>query len=177
MHGNGFKDLTGQTFGYLRAVSYAGTAGSWKRGIWNCECRCGARKQVIGMYLRSGSTTSCVCYKVEMIRKRCNLRPYESLYRLLSHVAARKNREVMSFEEFLTFVKQQNCLYCGEDVVWVRHGATGAAYNLDRRDNLRGYLKSNCVVCCGDCNKMKNAFTEIKFFEKICKIYRRKYER
>lgn len=105
------------------------------------------------------------------------LRPYEALYRLLVRVATRKHREVMSFDDFLGFTRIKTCRYCGHPVKWVLFKPWGAAYNLDRRQNLLGYTKSNCVVCCGDCNVMKGRKTSREFFEKIRLIYRRRYER
>lgn len=34
---------------------------------------------------------------------------------------------------------------------------------IDRRDNDKGYVKSNCVGCCSDCNYAKRSMSEKKF--------------
>jgi len=34
---------------------------------------------------------------------------------------------------------------------------------IDRRNNDKGYIKSNCVGCCSDCNYAKRTMTESKF--------------
>ena len=54
------RDLTGQTFGKLTVVSFAG---SDKRGNakWLCKCECGNEKAVRGGLLTSGRTKSCGC--------------------------------------------------------------------------------------------------------------------
>lgn len=59
------------------------------------------------------------------------------------------------------------CCYCGstEDV------------GVDRADNSIGYVLSNCVPCCGMCNKMKNKYSQDTFIEhcrrvsEYCKSY------
>lgn len=61
-------DLTGQTFGRLTVVEYAGAA---KNGNarWLCKCACGNTTVVDGYRLRKGTTTSCGCYRREYMRK------------------------------------------------------------------------------------------------------------
>ncbi len=55
-------DLTGQTFGRLTVLSYAG------RSRWNCVCRCGNRSVPWGGSLRGGTTRSCGCLRHEPSR-------------------------------------------------------------------------------------------------------------
>jgi hypothetical protein len=52
-------DLTGQRFGRLMALSYAGKGSNG--ALWLCRCDCGGEKVVIGSSLRSGNTASCGC--------------------------------------------------------------------------------------------------------------------
>lgn len=60
------KDLTGQRFGRLEVIAYAGND---KRGksMWLCRCTgedCGGRQvTVLGYSLRGGDTNSCGCLK------------------------------------------------------------------------------------------------------------------
>lgn len=43
---------------------------------------------------------------------------------------------------------------------------TRGAYNLDRKDNSKGYSIKNCVVCCTVCNLTRgNRFTYEQFLE------------
>ena len=55
-----FKDLTGQQFGFLTAlqVTKKGDDGSY---YWDCQCKCGNKKEVKGAYLTNGTVKSCGC--------------------------------------------------------------------------------------------------------------------
>jgi hypothetical protein len=59
----------------------------------------------------------------------------------------------LTYKQFLQFTEVNSCHYCSKPVDWKPHGDTG--YNLDRKNNSLGYSVENCVVCCGDCNKLK----------------------
>ncbi len=52
-------DLTGQRFGRLVVVGYAGS-GKGKRW-WSCLCECGSHMKTTTNYLRCGDTKSCGC--------------------------------------------------------------------------------------------------------------------
>lgn len=54
------RDLTGQTFGKLTVVSFAGRDNR-RRGMWLCKCECSNEKTVAGCHLTSGNTKSCGC--------------------------------------------------------------------------------------------------------------------
>ncbi len=63
-----FQDLTGQRFGKLIAISYAGaryTKGGHKRHQWECSCDCGGKVTVDTCNLspRPTSSKSCGCIK------------------------------------------------------------------------------------------------------------------
>ncbi|MEO1525788.1 MAG: hypothetical protein AAFX06_10140 [Planctomycetota bacterium] len=62
-----FMNLTGEVFGRLSVLGYAGEKKSHKR--WWVECECGAVKVVYGSSLRSGATQSCGCYHAEETAK------------------------------------------------------------------------------------------------------------
>ena len=54
----GFKDLTGQAFGYWKVLEYRGN------GRWLCTCtRCNKTKEVLRYNLINGCSTSCGCTK------------------------------------------------------------------------------------------------------------------
>lgn len=52
-------DLTGQKFGKLSVVSYAGSQNG--RAKWHCRCECGNEIDVYSSYLKTGDTKSCGC--------------------------------------------------------------------------------------------------------------------
>lgn len=58
-HANNFKDITGQRFGMLVVVSYAGRPDYDTR--WECACECGVISVKRGGALKSGRTKSCGC--------------------------------------------------------------------------------------------------------------------
>lgn len=61
-------DLTGQKFGRLTVLSYAGKRG--KHALWHCKCDCGEVRIVQGRNLKTGNTVSCGCYIREVTAKR-----------------------------------------------------------------------------------------------------------
>lgn len=63
------KDLSGQRFGYLVAVSPISVKG---RGIkWLCKCDCGKEHYVYAFSLVSGNTKSCGCMTKAMLSTKC----------------------------------------------------------------------------------------------------------
>ena len=57
---NNFKDITGQRFGKLVVMEYAGSNDKGK-AMWKCKCDCGGECIAPGVKLRSGRKTSCGC--------------------------------------------------------------------------------------------------------------------
>lgn len=65
------KDMTGATVGRWTVIGRDPTPGG--AGIhvrWMCLCECGAKRSVMGIALRDGSSMSCGCFKVELITAR-----------------------------------------------------------------------------------------------------------
>jgi len=60
-------DLTGQRFGWLTAVSLAGSKAG--RRLWRCRCACGKETVVKTQRLRGGDTTSCGCRREDWRRR------------------------------------------------------------------------------------------------------------
>ena len=57
-----FKDLTGQKFGKLTVMFFAGVNKHGK-ALWSCKCECGKEKLVLGSVLTRGDCRSCGCLK------------------------------------------------------------------------------------------------------------------
>ena len=55
-----YKDISGQRFGKLTAISYYGTD-KCGRATWLCKCDCGNEHIGVGAMLRSGEVSSCGC--------------------------------------------------------------------------------------------------------------------
>jgi hypothetical protein len=62
-----YNDLTGQRFGRLLVVGYAGPTNAGN-ATWFCDCDCDGKTIVQGSHLRAGSTFSCGCAKRELRR-------------------------------------------------------------------------------------------------------------
>lgn len=62
------KDITGQKYGRLTVLNYAGNDKHGK-AMWLCECECGNKCTVYGTSLRRGRTKSCGCLNREITTK------------------------------------------------------------------------------------------------------------
>lgn len=60
-------DLTGQRFGRLEVKAYAGLRNT--KAFWDCVCECGSEVSVASGLLRTGRTTSCGCYRAELMSR------------------------------------------------------------------------------------------------------------
>ncbi len=52
-------DMTGQKCGRLTVLNFAGTRN--EKAYWLCLCDCGKQSEVLGKFLRNGTTKSCGC--------------------------------------------------------------------------------------------------------------------
>lgn len=65
--GKNFKDITGQTFGWLTVLALTRPR---KLPMWVCRCRCENLTVVRGAALRNGHTKSCGCIAHEITKAR-----------------------------------------------------------------------------------------------------------
>ena len=160
--------LEGKVFGKLTVLARSGSKGG--QPVWLCRCECGVEKGIAGNSLRTGRQRSCGCSKY--------IRPYESLYNYCLFHAAREHPELdhtLTYEEFLTFVNDLSCHCCESAVEFVARNINGKRairYNLDRKDNGRGYCADNLVVCCKRCNYTKGDRFTYEQFVQIGKVIR-----
>ena len=84
-------------------------------------------------------------------------RPYEWAYNRLVSESKRRNIDLqLTYEEYLEFIPIHKCHYCEKEMLWAPYSSMKhQGSNLDRKDNLLGYSKENCVVCCYTCNTVK----------------------
>jgi len=101
-------------------------------------------------------------------------KPYHTLYARLLTSAKKEGREVeLTYEEFEFLTQIGVCNYCNSEIKWNEFKA--GPYNLDRKDNTKGYSFENVVVSCKECNFMKNrfySFEEFKAISEVLKIMR-----
>ena len=75
------------------------------------------------------------------------------------------------FEDLVT----KNCFYCGAKPSARKNKALKSHMpmnGVDRVDNTVGYLKSNCVPACPECNMAKRMLTVRRFLQLVRRIYR-----
>jgi hypothetical protein len=174
-----FQDLTGQRFGRLTVVGRVPPKTEYeiKNYVprWLCRCDCGKETTITVGSLRTGNTTSCGCYAYKIKSLPVGKASENAV---LSNYTTKCKRKNISFEltkeEFLELTRQ-NCFYCGRQPYQIgrtRGNNGNYVYNgVDRIDSSKGYTLSNCVSCCGRCNKAKLAETQSDFFEWIKTIH------
>ena len=62
------QDLTGQDFGYWHVIDRAQNQNN--HVAWNCICKCGTKRIVLGQSLKSGVSQSCGCLKMSHGQKK-----------------------------------------------------------------------------------------------------------
>lgn len=164
------KNLKNKKFGLLTPVEFLRTVTPSNRKViyWVCKCDCGKTHKVLSSNLQNGNTTSCGCNNGKLAIGQSAL---NALYTIYKHSAKRRNLEFNLSKDIFTAFTKTNCFYCGsspKSEYFHPNGRGNGSYiynGLDRLDNNQGYLKSNCVACCPDCNKAKLTRT-VKEYEK-----------
>jgi len=154
------EDYLGKHFGMLEVLSRLPSKDG--QSYFLCRCHCGAENckgnmPVRAGHLQSGNSKSCGGLRYYSRRKR----PFEHLYNQITrfHFNLTKEKIFLTYEEFVELTKEETCFYCGEPVEWAKYG-DWRRYNLDRKDNDKGYIRKNVVVCCKTCNYAKgNRYT------------------
>lgn len=169
-------ELTGKQFNKWVVLEYAGLHKSPKgktSSQYSCLCECGNFRLVSSNALLSNKSKSCGCIKrlPEGIAARnqvfTNYRT-QAGYRKLSFKLTKK--------QFFRLIVD-NCYYCGASPtnIKIHKWNTGTyTYNgIDRKDNTLGYINTNVITCCKQCNLAKRGYSIEQFFDMVQKIYER----
>lgn len=164
-------EWSGKVFGRLTVISEA----SGKK--INCRCQCGKLVQIYKQHARSGNTVSCGCYISEYL-KLTNNGLDANINRVINRYQNKAKKR--GFEWSLTDqeahdLMTNDCVYCGSSPQQIAHGFKNkdfiTLYNgIDRVDSTIGYIMSNCVSCCGQCNIMKHETQLSDWFAHMRKI-------
>jgi len=176
---NHIVDLTGKRVNKLQVAWPVGSQSTnWKsphkRILWLCFCDCGNTKLCTTSELNRKCKTrnfrSCGCARRN---------PETSFHTLWVQykLKARNNGHVwkLTYEQFKKLVTSP-CHYTGwaPEQLFKPQGlnpSPSLLYNgIDRVNNTKGYLPSNCVPCAGPVNKAKLTMTKKRFIEMCCAV-------
>ena len=165
-------DLTGQQRGKLLILSRV----SGKEGVrFLCRCECGREKIFTGVRIRQENILSCnegACKN----RRRPRPRNLELSLKRRCVGAYKNNARTRSIlwdltEEQAFCLFDQECYYCGsppsnccKDQYSPEQGFLLYS-GIDRVDNSVGYIASNCVACCSNCNTAKKNMSQADFLK------------
>ncbi|MEY8517192.1 AP2 domain-containing protein [Lachnospiraceae bacterium 29-84] len=145
-------DLTGQKFERLKVISYAGMNKN-RKALWECECKCGNVKIILGESLRLGKTKSCGCLSNEKASKALHdfntthgesrTRIYTIWNNMMQRVLNKNNKRYKDYggrgigicedwKDFENFRK------------WALVNGYNDELTLDREDNDGDYCPQNC---------------------------------
>lgn len=150
------KDLTGQVFGKLTAIEFAGitrTPNGSSLRMWKCSCECGNETVVARSSLLSGKTISCGCHGKMLLgdftRKhgKSKTREYYSWLSMVRRCREPNHLEYSNYggrgisvcEEWVDMGSSLGFVKFLEDM-----GECPEGYTLDRIDVNGDYCKENC---------------------------------
>ena len=172
------KDITGQKFNKLTAVSFSHKETNIKeshtqrRYFWNFKCDCGSEIIRNRNSVTTGQTSSCGCnHGLEDFKASLN-----HFYR--GYVKGAEKRDIkfdLTIEQFEE-ITSHNCHYCNALPLKERKGTPflNGFYKgngVDRKENYLGYSATNCVPCCETCNFAKRSMNYNEFKSWISRVY------
>ena len=134
-------DLTGQRFGHLVVIEYAGR-NERRESLWRCHCDCGNESVVRGDVLRRGTTESCGCGKG--LKHGHHQKPWYSSYK------AMMERCYLPSSGNYKRYGGNGVTVCEEwhDInnfaKWAETSGYAPGLTIDRIDSSKGYSPDNC---------------------------------
>ena len=147
----------------------------------NIDCNNEIQMKIHDAHKVSGRCRPCSDKKSAKLRG-LNYRknPYEALYNNFKKRSKKYNKQNdITYTQFLIFTNEKSCHYCFDNLYWTEYNVTknGSSYNLDRKDNKKGYSLDNCVACCWKCNESKKDNYSYKEWYGMTEYFRRKHEK
>ena len=179
---NGFnilKDIRGKTFGRLTAIEPVDRNVNRKNMIrWKFICSCGKEIIRIPYDVMRVKTQSCGCLQKDEVvkahKKPEGVAAFNATYGQYKRGAKSRKLSFDLTKNQFKYLTSQNCHYCGiEPSQSLKQNFNGEyIYNgIDRLDNSKGYIFSNCVPCCKVCNIAKRDRNDLEFIDWIRKVY------
>lgn len=178
-------DITGQRYGRLVALEFAGhlRSGSQPKRAFRFRCDCGVEVVRTVMDVRRLDTMSCGCLKRDnsVDKPAANrLAEGESGFRALFGKYQRRakliNQPFTLTREGFSGLTLAPCYYCATKPSQ-RAKATATAFGayiyngVDRLDPTQGYIVGNVVPCCGVCNRAKQSMQVHEFLDWVRRVY------
>lgn len=164
-----------------------------KGKVFLCKCECGSITEKAATNFRRYKIDSCKFCAVERLRKSPGIASWTMLFDRYFQAAKNRNYTFSLSIETFKEICGKNCTYCGKlpgdynryvksdgslyfkyqnkinssavERGWIK------ANGIDRKNNDIGYEVSNCLPCCGSCNKAKLDMSYEKFLLLIKNIY------
>ena len=161
------RDLTGKRFGRLVAIKTSGKD-KHSKSRWRCECDCGNYLDINASSLVRELSTSCGCYKSELVRKNGYKDMSFSWWRKMQKGAIQRGYEFCITMEYIWKIyEKQNrmCPLSNLPIVFFpdSNRRQYQTASLDRIDSNLGYIKGNIQVVNKVINQMKSYFSEEEF--------------
>lgn len=179
----------GRVFYKLTVVAKSKRKGSNGESYYECKCECGNTVTTMGTSLTTGGRRSCGCNRTESRYLPPGEVSLNLLYFELKRGAERNDRECELTPEQHKEIILQDCTYCGakpkkfnkylksdgslgETRIGIKSVDRATVYvnTVDRIDSKIGYLLSNCVPACYQCNMSKLDWTVDEFIEHSIRI-------
>lgn len=164
-------DFTGQLFGKLTVIKRLAKKG--KRTKYLSQCSCGNEIICDGSKLKGRMSCGCTRKKV---KPRLPVMDIVCNVLFASYIRNAKNKQFsfqLSKKQFRNMIFDK-CYYCGDSpkTLFKKWRADeGCKFNgVDRKDNTLGYILSNCVPCCKQCNYKKNSQHIDDFIQWVKKV-------
>lgn len=143
-----------------------------KSAVWLCKCNCGKLKEVRRDCLISGNVKSCGCLTQRLPKGQS---AFNELYRIYKKDALARGYIFKLSKRYFNKLTKQPCYYCGIEPKQIKRDSKNNGeyiYNgIDRVNSKKGYIKSNCVPCCKQCNKSKHILSKEAFLNWIKQVY------
>ena len=166
------KDVTGQRFGKLTAIKFAGKIDPGKNGaIWLWHCDCGNEfertRMNVGDSLRGGHIPMCRECRIKSFSKDPGVANKNVVIRDYRRSARGRNIDWRLDEKTLDHLFSANCHYCGcTPNQRKRTPSTIGEFihqGIDRIDSELDYVPFNVVPCCKTCNYAKRGMDYLEF--------------
>jgi hypothetical protein len=181
-HSHNFVNITGNRYGRLVVISYAGKVKL--NPYWNCRCECGNEKKVLAISLKNGDSKSCGCLQRELISKmasshRMARTPEYTTWALIKQRCLNKNASNYKNYGGRGITICERWLESFENFIADMGKKPSPKHSIDRVDNELGYFKENCrwaTIAQQSINKRNTVIINKSTLAELAEKYNIKYK-